>query len=100
MKVDSQLVDKIASLSKLKFDETTKEAIINDLQRMLEFVEKLDELDTEGVDPQIYISEAVNVLREDVVKDQISKEDALRNAPLKDSDYFKVPKVINRADES
>ncbi len=96
MKVDSQLVDKIASLSKLKFNEQQKSAMVNDMQRMVEFVDKLNELDTEGVEPMIYVSEAVNALRKDEVKDQISKADALKNAPQKDSDYFKVPKVINR----
>lgn len=98
MKVDSQLVDKIATLSKLKFNDQQKEAMVHDMQRMLEFVDKLNEVDTEGVEPMIYISEAVNALRTDEVKGQISKADALKNAPQKDSDYFKVPKVINRYD--
>ena len=99
MKVDSQLVDKIAGLAKLRFEDKDKDAIINDMQRMLEFVEKLNELDTEGVESQIYISEPVNALRKDEAANETSKADALKNAPMKDSDYIKVPKVINRADE-
>lgn len=99
MKVDSQLVDKIAKLAKLRFEDADKDAIINDMQNMLEFVDKLSEVDTEGVEPQIYISEAVNVLRKDVAANETSKEDALKNAPMSDSDYIKVPKVIDRADE-
>lgn len=96
MKVDSQLVDKIAALSKLKFNDQQKEAMVHDMQRMVEFVDKLEELDTTGVEPMVYVSEAVNALRKDEVKDQITKEEALKNAPQKDSDYFKVPKVISR----
>lgn len=99
MKVDTLLVDKIAALAKLKFDDTAKEAIVKDLGDILTFVEKLGEVDTTGVQPQIYMIDEVNVLRPDVAKQTITHEEALSNAPLRDSDYIKVPKVINRADE-
>jgi aspartyl-tRNA(Asn)/glutamyl-tRNA(Gln) amidotransferase subunit C len=56
--------------------------------------EKLNEVDTEGVEPLIYMSDNENVLREDEVVQSISHEDALKNAPKKDSDFFRVPKVI------
>jgi aspartyl-tRNA(Asn)/glutamyl-tRNA(Gln) amidotransferase subunit C len=63
---------------------------------MLAFVDKLNEIDTEGVDPLIYMSEEINVLREDEISENTSQEDALKNAPEKDSDYFKVPTVLKK----
>jgi aspartyl-tRNA(Asn)/glutamyl-tRNA(Gln) amidotransferase subunit C len=94
MIVDNALVDKLANLSKLEFDTEGKEAIRKDLTRILNFMEKLNELDTEGVEPLIYINEDVNVFREDVVNYPISKQEALSNAPLKNEDYIKVPKFV------
>ena len=67
-----------------------------DLEKIIGFVDKLSEIDTEGVDPLIYLSEEVNVLREDEVKAVISQVEALKNAPEKDSDYFKVPTVLKK----
>jgi len=93
------MVDKLAHLSRLQFDETEKAAIKNDLQRMIAFVEKLDELNLEGVKPLLHISEEVNVLREDEVKGSINREEALKNAPLHDEQFFKVPKVIKNPNE-
>jgi aspartyl-tRNA(Asn)/glutamyl-tRNA(Gln) amidotransferase subunit C len=96
MKIDSKTVDKLADLAKLEFDEEGKKEIEKDLNRIVEFVEKLSELDTSNVEPLIYLSEDTNVMREDVVKQVISQQEALKNAPVKDSDYIKVPKVITR----
>ena len=96
MEVNDTLVDKLANLARLQFDETEKVAIKKDLQRMIEFVEKLNELDTTGVAPLLHMSDRVNALRQDVVKGSISREDALLNAPLKDTQFFKVPKVIKK----
>lgn len=96
MDVNDALVDKLAHLSRLQFNETEKAAIKNDLQQMIAFVEKLNELDLAGVEPLLHISEEINVLREDEVKGSISREDALKNAPLHDEQFFKVPKVIKR----
>jgi len=96
MKVTNELVEKLAHLARLKFNETEKEEIRNDLEKMIGFVEKLNELDLEGVEPLLYMSDEVNVLREDEVKGSISREEALKNAPLHDKQYFKVPKVIKK----
>jgi len=63
---------------------------------MIAFVEKLNELDTTGVEPLLHMSDEVNVLREDEVKGSISREEALKNAPLHDEQFFKVPKVIRK----
>lgn len=96
MKIDKETVEKIAHLARLEFDDESKEAMIKDMNNMLAFVDKLNEIDTSGVEPLIYMSDEVNVLREDEVKVVITQEEALKNAPKKDSDYFKVPKVIEK----
>jgi aspartyl-tRNA(Asn)/glutamyl-tRNA(Gln) amidotransferase subunit C len=96
MTVDKALVDKLATLAKLQFTEEEKEAFVKDFARILQFVDKLREVDTTGVEPLLYMSDEVNVLREDTPVQTITKEEALRNAPAKDSDYFKVPKVIQK----
>ena len=96
MKIDNELVEKLANLSKLEFDEQAREGIKKDLQKILDMVERLNEVNVDGVEPLIYMSDEKNVLRKDVVKDTVSKEEALLNAPLRDSDYFKVPKVIKK----
>ncbi len=94
MEVNDALVEKLARLSKLRFSEAEKAAIKMDLQQMIGFVEKLNELNLEGVEPLLHMSDEVNVLREDEVKGSISREAALQNAPLHDDQFFKVPKVI------
>lgn len=94
MQVNDALIDKLAHLSRLQFDDTEKAEIKNDLQRMIGFVEKLNELNLDGVAPKLFMSDEVNVLREDEIKGSISQAQALKNAPLHDAQFFKVPKVI------
>lgn len=96
MQIDNALVDRLAELSKLEFDNADKERIKGDLQGILNLIEKLNDVNTDGVQPMIYMNEEVNVLRVDEVKGEVAKTEALRNAPQKDSDYFKVPKVIKK----
>ena len=96
MEVNNKLIQDIAKLSKLKFDDFAEEKMKVDLEKMLAFIEKLNEIDTKDVDPLIYISEEINVLRKDNVTEETSQEDALKNAPEKDSDYFKVPTVLKK----
>ena len=96
MEVTGALVDKLAHLSRLEFNATDKEEIKNDLQRMISFVEKLDELDLEGTEPLLHMSSNVNVLRDDEVKGSVSRDEALKNAPAHDDKFFKVPKVIKK----
>ena len=96
MEVNDTMVDKLAHLSLLQFNETEKKEIRTDLQRMIAFVEKLNELNLDGVEPMLHMSDEVNVLREDEVKGSVSREDALKNAPLHDEQFFKVPKVIKK----
>ncbi len=96
MKIDNETVDKIAHLARLEFENESKQEIINDMNNMLRFIDKLNELDTSNIEPLVYMSGEVNVLREDDVSHTITQKDALKNAPKKDSDYFKVPKVIDK----
>jgi len=95
-KIDYKTVDEMAHLARLEFDAAGKDAMVKDMNNMLAFIEKLNELDTTGVDPLIYMTDESNVLREDVVKETITQKEALLNAPKKDSDYFKAPKVIDK----
>jgi len=96
MKITEETVDRIAELSKLEFSAAEKTAVAGDMNKILAFMEKLNELDTEGVEPLIYMTDEVNALRKDEVKQEITHEEALKNAPKKDSDYFRVPKVLER----
>lgn len=94
MKIDRTLLDKIAHLSRLEFDEKDAEKMMKDMTAIVEWVEKLKEVDTDGVEPLTTMSHEINALREDEVKEHLSHERALKNAPKKDSDYFRVPKVL------
>lgn len=97
MKIDTATLDRIAELARLNFTEpAAREAMLKDMQRVFDFVEKLNEVDTKGVEPLIFMTEEEDVLREDVAVLEVSKQEALRNAPVKDSDYFKVPRVVDK----
>ncbi|MEI8073558.1 MAG: Asp-tRNA(Asn)/Glu-tRNA(Gln) amidotransferase subunit GatC [Bacteroidota bacterium] len=96
MEISSALVENLANLSKLQFAEADKAAIQQDLQKMVGFIAELDTIDTTGVEPLLHMGDAANVLREDIVKGSVSREDALLNAPVKDAVFFKVPKVIKK----
>jgi aspartyl-tRNA(Asn)/glutamyl-tRNA(Gln) amidotransferase subunit C len=97
MKLDESTVDRIAYLSKLEFNKEEKKAILNDMNQMLSFIETLQEVDTENVDPLIHMTEDVNVLRADDAITTTSQKEALENAPSKDSTYFKIPKVLGKS---
>ena len=96
MEVNDALVDKLAHLARLKFEPDEKEEIKKDLQKMIAFVEKLKGLDTTGVEPLLHMSDEINVLREDEIKGSVTLEEAMKNAPLHDEHFFKVPKVIKK----
>ena len=94
MKIEKSTLDKIAHLARLEYDEKDSEKMLTDLNNMVAFVEKLKEVDTQGVEPLTTMSLEVNSLREDEVKGQLSLDQALLNAPKKDTNYFRVPKVL------
>jgi aspartyl-tRNA(Asn)/glutamyl-tRNA(Gln) amidotransferase subunit C len=97
-KIDIKTVDEVAHLARLEFTDDAKAEIVNDMNRMLTFIDKLNELDTEGIEPLIYMTDEFNVMREDIPVETLNQKDALKNAPRKDSDYFKVPKVISQGE--
>ncbi len=96
MEVNDELVNNIAQLARLKFEEHEKEEIKVDLQKMITFIEKLNELDTTGVEPLLHMSDSINVFREDEVTGSVTRKEALSNAPHHDEQFFKVPKVIKK----
>lgn len=96
MKIDDQIIDKISGLAYLEFGKEEKEKIRQDLEQILTFVDKLKELDTENVEPLVYLSDKRDVLREDRMIPTISIDEALLNAPEKSGRFFKVPKVIRK----
>lgn len=96
MEVNDSMVNKLATLARLRFNETEKEAIKNDLQKMIAFVQKMDELDTSDVEPLQHMSSRQNVWREDLVQGSCSNEQALQNASLHTNQFFMVPKVIKK----
>ncbi|MEM9680139.1 MAG: Asp-tRNA(Asn)/Glu-tRNA(Gln) amidotransferase subunit GatC [Bacteroidota bacterium] len=94
MKIDKAHLNKIAHLARLEFDDSAAEDMMKDMNKIIAWVEKLNEVDTDGVEPLTTMSHEINVLREDEVKNHLSHERALKNAPKKDADFFRVPKVI------
>jgi aspartyl-tRNA(Asn)/glutamyl-tRNA(Gln) amidotransferase subunit C len=96
MKISEEIVDHIAHLARLEFEGAKKEAIRQDLENIISFMDKLSEVDTEGVEPLIFMTEEYNKLRDDEVVESITQDEALKNAPKKDSDYFRIPKVLDK----
>ena len=94
MNINQNVISKLARLSKLKFNEDEMKLISNDLSKMLDFINQLQDLDTEGIDPLIHVNEEINNWREDQAQGMISQEEALSNSPVKDGTYFKLPKVL------
>lgn len=96
MKVNDELVNKLAYLSRISFSVSEKQSIMADLQRMISFIDKLREVNTDHVEPLLHITENVNVQRSDEVKGQLPAREALKNAAFHDNNFFKVPKVIKK----
>ncbi|MEL7222074.1 MAG: Asp-tRNA(Asn)/Glu-tRNA(Gln) amidotransferase subunit GatC [Bacteroidota bacterium] len=96
MKVDDQLISRLEHLSRLQLSVDERKMIQNDLENILTMVEKLQEVDVEDIEPLVYVNASENRLREDEIKHQATREEALRNAPSEDGTFFSVPKVIER----
>ncbi len=94
MSVTRKDVEHIAELARLEFKVEELDQFTNDLNEILTYVEKLNELDTENVEPLSHPIEGINNFREDIMKPSTLREEALKNAPDKDEEFFKVPKVI------
>ena len=96
MSVTLDDLEKIAQLARLKLKEGDKEKFLDQVNQILKYVEKLNEVDTQGVEPLSHSMDLVNVMREDIEKQSLSQKDALANAPLKNDKFFRVPKVVSR----
>ncbi len=96
MQIDISTVERLAHLARLEFDSHQKQQMLADMNRMIAFFEQLNQVDTSHTQPLIYMTDGYNQTRPDAVLPTISKDQALSNAPKKDSDYFRVAKVIEK----
>ncbi len=94
MSVTIDEVRYIASLARLSLSKEEEERLAEQLSEVLDYIEKLNELDTSGIPPMSHVLDLHSVFREDAVDQRISRDDALKNAPDADGSYFRVPKVI------
>jgi aspartyl-tRNA(Asn)/glutamyl-tRNA(Gln) amidotransferase subunit C len=95
MEINDELINKLEHLAKLSLSPEEKEIMKKDLGNILGMIDKIQEVDTENVEPLRYINSDVNVLRDDFAENAINNEQALRNAPSKREPYITVPKVID-----
>jgi len=96
VKINKEVITKLSGLSKLKFNKEEVELISEDLSKMVNFINQLNELKTDGIEPLIHMNEEVNNWREDNLGDVLDQDKALANSPVKDSTYFKLPKVLDK----
>ncbi|MDB5201490.1 MAG: gatC [Ferruginibacter sp.] len=96
MEVTDGMIDKLATLARLEFNGAEKSSIKTDLQRMIGFIQKMEEVDTTGVAPLLHIGNTVNVLRKDQAGGNIGNEAALKNASVRSGEFFVVSKVIQK----
>lgn len=96
MKITEEIVDHIAHLARLEFEGEAKTEIKQDLENIISFMEVLQQVDTDEVEPLVFMSDEINRLREDEAKVTLTHQEILHNAPKKDSDYFRIPKVLNK----
>ena len=94
MKIDKESLKKIAHLARLEIKPEEEESLLSSMDSVLSWMEKLDEVDTEGVEPLTHIMDEANIWRQDVSKNTLSRSEALANAPSKNDTYIMVPKVI------
>ncbi|MEW6213961.1 MAG: Asp-tRNA(Asn)/Glu-tRNA(Gln) amidotransferase subunit GatC [Nitrospirota bacterium] len=94
MKISKEEVEHIAILARLSLSEEEKELFGSQLSSILSYIEKLNELDTEGIEPTSHVLSLSNVMRDDILRLSIPKEDALMNAPDHTDKFYRVPKII------
>jgi aspartyl-tRNA(Asn)/glutamyl-tRNA(Gln) amidotransferase subunit C len=99
MRVTIQDVEKIAGLAKLSVSEEEKVKFRKQLDEMLDYVEKLNELDTDGVEPTFFVQHDLAGTREDLATESLPRDEALRNAPAQTLGFFRVPKIIPQAEK-
>ena len=96
MNIDKETIYKVADLARIEIREAEVEELQSDMSKILTFMEKLNELDTTNVEPLVYMNPEVNVWREDVVKQDLTVEEGLKNAALHNEDFFFVPKILEK----
>ncbi len=94
MKITREEVGRVSALARLNLQEEEKDIYAKQLNQILSYIEKLNELNTDGVEPTSHSMQIKNSMREDIVKESLSQEAALSNAPDKEKGCFKVPKII------
>ncbi|PSQ85537.1 MAG: Asp-tRNA(Asn)/Glu-tRNA(Gln) amidotransferase GatCAB subunit C [Bacteroidetes bacterium QS_1_65_9] len=94
MSVSREEVRHVAQLARLDFSEEGEARMADELSQIIEYVDKLDELDTSGVPPMSHVLDVTNVFRPDEVEERIDRGEALELAPEADDKYFRVPKVV------
>lgn len=94
MKINNSLILKLENLARLQLSDEERATMSTDLNKMLDLVSKMDELDLDNIEPLVHLTNAVNVLRPDNISEKINRKDALKNAPKHDEEGFLVPKVI------
>jgi aspartyl-tRNA(Asn)/glutamyl-tRNA(Gln) amidotransferase subunit C len=94
MQIDNTLILHLEKLARLRLQEDERTQLSNDLTDILKMVDKLQEIDTTGVEPLVYLSPVQNVFRADEVRNQLPLSASLSNAPKQDGQFFRVPKVI------
>lgn len=93
--ITRQDVEYVAGLAQLALDEAAIERLVREMGEILSYMDKLNELNTEDVEPMMHAMDMTNVLRDDVVAESLPREIALRTAPLTDDEYFLVPKILD-----
>lgn len=96
MKISEEIVEHIAHLARLEFEGDKKQAIKHDMENIISFMNKLSEVPTDNIEPLIFMNDEYNKLREDIAVVTITQDEGLKNAPKKDSDYFRIPKVLDK----
>ncbi|MFK7920984.1 MAG: Asp-tRNA(Asn)/Glu-tRNA(Gln) amidotransferase subunit GatC [Bacteroidia bacterium] len=96
MQITDEVLDKMCKLAKLEVPAEKREAMKGDFQKLCDFVDRLQEVDTDDVEPLIHMTEEFNRLREDIAVPAMDREAALQNAPSRNEGFFRVPKVVNK----
>jgi len=94
MTITDDTIKHIANLARLEFEGEEKQSIREDMNKIISFMDILQEVNTNDVEPLIFITEETNRLRNDIAQQTLTQKDVLKNAPKKDTDYFRIPKVL------
>lgn len=96
MNINEETIHKVANLARIEIKDQEVPGLIDEMSKILTFMEQLNVLDTADVEPLVYMNETHNIWREDVVKTEISVQDALKNAAEHNERFFMVPKIIEK----